>query len=438
MSENNINVGIIGLGTVGSGVVNLIKKNHDEIYKRAGLNIQIKAVSARNKDLKRECDISQFTFYDNPLDLIENEKIDIVIELIGGDTISKEIVTKAIQKKIHVITANKALISIHGNDLSDLSYKNDVVISYEAAVAGSIPIIKIIRESLNANKINWVSGIINGTTNYILTTMIEKGKDLGSILEEAQKLGYAESDPSFDIGGIDAAHKLSILASISFGIPLNFNSIYIEGIENITLEDLKYSSELGYNIKHLAIAKKVSDGIQLRVHPALVPKSRLIANVNGVMNAIVVSSDAAGASLYYGQGAGGSATASAVVSDIIDISRKVILEKKIDIPFLGYQKKLQNNEKILNINDVEVSYYLRLRVINKSGVLAKITKILGSKNISIDSILQKEKIYEDNTVPIVMLTHNIKEEGIIKAINELEKLEEVKDNIIKIRIETFN
>ncbi|MEC7886182.1 MAG: homoserine dehydrogenase [Pseudomonadota bacterium] len=438
MSENNINVGIIGLGTVGSGVVNLIKKNHDEIYKRAGLNIQIKAVSARNKDLKRECDISQFTFYDNPLDLIENEKIDIVIELIGGDTISKEIVTKAIQKKIHVITANKALISIHGNDLSDLSYKNDVVISYEAAVAGSIPIIKIIRESLNANKINWVSGIINGTTNYILTTMIEKGKDLGSILEEAQKLGYAESDPSFDIGGIDAAHKLSILASISFGIPLNFNSIYIEGIENITLEDLKYSSELGYNIKHLAIAKKVSDGIQLRVHPALVPKSRLIANVNGVMNAIVVSSDAAGASLYYGQGAGGSATASAVVSDIIDVSRKVILEKKIDIPFLGYQKKLQNNEKILNINDVEVSYYLRLRVINKSGVLAKITKILGSKNISIDSILQKEKIYEDNTVPIVMLTHNIKEEGIIKAINELEKLEEVKDNIIKIRIETFN
>ena len=336
MSENNINVGIIGLGTVGSGVVNLIKKNHDEIYKRAGLNIQIKAVSARNKDLKRECDISQFTFYDNPLDLIENEKIDIVIELIGGDTISKEIVTKAIQKKIHVITANKALISIHGNDLSDLSYKNDVVISYEAAVAGSIPIIKIIRESLNANKINWVSGIINGTTNYILTTMIEKGKDLGSILEEAQKLGYAESDPSFDIGGIDAAHKLSILASISFGIPLNFNSIYIEGIENITLEDLKYSSELGYNIKHLAIAKKVSDGIQLRVHPALVPKSRLIANVNGVMNAIVVSSDAAGASLYYGQGAGGSATASAVVSDIIDVSRKVILEKKIDIPFLGY------------------------------------------------------------------------------------------------------
>ena len=438
MSENNINVGIIGLGTVGSGVVNLIKKNHDEIYKRAGLNIQIKAVSARNKDLKRECDISEFTFYDNPLDLIENEKIDIVIELIGGDTISKEIVTKAIQKKIHVITANKALISIHGNDLSDLSYKNDVVISYEAAVAGSIPIIKIIRESLNANKINWVSGIINGTTNYILTTMIEKGKDLGSILEEAQKLGYAESDPSFDIGGIDAAHKLSILASISFGIPLNFNSIYIEGIENITLEDLKYSSELGYNIKHLAIAKKVSDGIQLRVHPALVPKSRLIANVNGVMNAIVVSSDAAGASLYYGQGAGGSATASAVVSDIIDVSRKVILEKKIDIPFLGYQKKLQNNEKILNINDVEVSYYLRLRVINKSGVLAKITKILGSKNISIDSILQKEKIYEDNTVPIVMLTHNIKEEGIIKAINELEKLEEVKDNIIKIRIETFN
>ncbi len=438
MSENNINVGIIGLGTVGSGVVNLIKKNHDEIYKRAGLNIQIKAVSARNKDLKRECDISQFTFYDNPLDLIENEKIDIVIELIGGDTISKEIVTKAIQKKIHVITANKALISIHGNDLSDLSYKNDVVISYEAAVAGSIPIIKIIRESLNANKINWVSGIINGTTNYILTTMIEKGKDLGSILEEAQKLGYAESDTSFDIGGIDAAHKLSILASISFGIPLNFNSIYIEGIENITLEDLKYSNELGYNIKHLAIAKKVSDGIQLRVHPALVPKSRLIANVNGVMNAIVVSSDAAGASLYYGQGAGGSATASAVVSDIIDVSRKVILEKKIDIPFLGYQKKLQNNEKILNINDVEVSYYLRLRVINKSGVLAKITKILGSKNISIDSILQKEKIYEDNTVPIVMLTHNIKEEGIIKAINELEKLEEVKDNIIKIRIETFN
>ena len=438
MSENNINVGIIGLGTVGSGVVNLIKKNHDEIYKRAGLNIEIKAVSARNKDLKRECDISQFAFYDNPLDLIENENIDIVIELIGGDTISKDIVIKAIQKKIHVITANKALISIHGNDLSDLSYKNDVVISYEAAVAGSIPIIKIIRESLNANKINWVSGIINGTTNYILTTMIEKGKDLDSILEEAKKFGYAESDPSFDIGGIDAAHKLSILASISFGIPLNFNSIYIEGIENITLEDLKYSSELGYNIKHLAIAKKVKDGVQLRVHPALVPKSRLIANVNGVMNAIVVSSDAAGASLYYGQGAGGNATASAVVSDIIDVSRKVILGKKIDVPFLGYQKKLQNNEKILDINDIEVSYYLRLRVINKSGVLAKITKILGSKNISIDSILQKEKIYEDNTVPIVMLTHNIKEDGIIKAINDLEKLEEVKDNIVKIRIETFN
>ena len=345
---------------------------------------------------------------------------------------------KSIKKNIHVVTANKALIALHGNEISEISEKNQCDVAFEASVAGAVPIIKVIRESLSANKIFWIAGIINGTTNFILTKMLQTKKNFDDVLEEAKKLGYAEADPAFDIGGIDAAHKLAILSSISFGIPLDFNSIYVEGIENIELDDLNYAKELGYVIKHLAIGRRVKNGIELRVHPCLIPNTRLIANVDGVKNAVVVSSDAAGPTLYYGAGAGSLATASSVVSDIIDISRKIISKSNVSVPLQSYQQGSQSKENILNIREIKSRYYLRIRVINEPGVLARITKIFGSKSISIESILQKEDLINDEFVPIVLVTHAVVEKNITDALVDIENLEVVKDKIIKIRIEELN
>ena len=435
MNNNKIKIGIAGLGTVGSGVINLLEKNKVEILKRSGFEISIVCVSASNKDKKRNCNIEGLSFYTNPLEMIRNESIDILIELIGGEGLAKELVIEALKKKIHVVTANKALIALHGNEISEISNKECCDVAYEASVAGAVPIIKVIRESLNANEIEWIAGIINGTTNYILTEMLKSKKDFNDVLKEAQELGYAEADPAFDVGGIDAAHKLTILASICFGIPLNFESIYIEGIESIELDDLNYAKELGYAIKHLAIGRKNKDGIELRVHSCLIPKTRLIANVDGVKNAVVVSSDAAGPTLYYGAGAGSLATASSVVSDIIDISRKILSKSNNSVPLLSYQRNELQNKKILDINDIESRYYLRIRVTNKPGVLADITKIFGSKSISIESILQKEDLVNDENVPIVLVTHEVIEKNIIEALKDIEKLEVVKGKIIKIRIE---
>ena len=435
MNNNKIKIGIAGLGTVGSGVINLLEKNKVEILKRSGFEISIVCVSASNKDKKRNCNTEGLSFYTNPLEMIRNESIDILIELIGGESLAKELVIEALKKKIHVVTANKALIALHGNEISEISNKECCDVAYEASVAGAVPIIKVIRESLNANEIEWIAGIINGTTNYILTEMLKSKKDFNDVLKEAQELGYAEADPAFDVGGIDAAHKLTILSSICFGIPLNFESIYIEGIESIELDDLNYAMELGYAIKHLAIGRKNNDGIELRVHSCLIPKTRLIANVDGVKNAVVVSSDAAGPTLYYGAGAGSLATASSVVSDIIDISRKILSKSNNSVPLLSYQRNELQNKKILDINEIESRYYLRIRVTNKPGVLADITKIFGSKSISIESILQKEDLVNDENVPIVLVTHEVIEKNIIEALKDIEKLEVVKGKIIKIRIE---
>jgi homoserine dehydrogenase len=435
MKKNKIKIGVCGLGTVGSGVINLLSKNKEEIEKRSGFEISVTCVSAAKKDKKRDCDIKNYKFYSDPLKMVQDEDLDILVELIGGETVAKELVTAALNKKIHVVTANKALIALHGNKISETSEKNTCDVYYEASVAGAVPIIRVVRESLNGNDIKWIAGIINGTTNYILTEMLKSKKDFDIVLKEAQDLGYAEADPTFDVGGIDAAHKLTILSSICFGIPLDFDSIYVEGIENIELDDLNYAKELGYAIKHLAIGRKNNDGIELRVHSCLIPEKRLIANVDGVKNAVVVSSDAAGPTLYYGAGAGSLATASSVVSDIIDVSRKINSNSNNTIPLLSYQNKELVNKNILNINDIVSRYYLRIRVTNKPGVLADITKIFGSKSISIESILQKEDVDSDKNVPIVLVTHEVLEKNIVEALLSIEKLDVVKDKIVKIRIE---
>ena len=437
MSQNKIKIGIAGLGTVGSGVINLINKNKNEIYDRTGCELIIQSVSATNKNKNRLCDIKNINFYSDPIDMLNKENIDIFVELIGGESVAKDLVLKALEKNIHVVTANKALIALHGDEINKVLLKNDKEVLYEASVAGAVPIIKVIRESLSANDIEWLAGIINGTTNYILTEMLLSEKNFETVLKEAKDLGYAESDPTFDIGGIDAAHKLTILASICFGIPLNFKSIYIEGIEEIELEDLKNAKELGYTVKHLAIARKKNVGIELRVHPCLVPKTRLLANVNGVKNAVVVNSDAAGSTLYYGAGAGSLATASAVVSDIIDISRNLSQKTKHTVPFLGY-KDISSKKNISKISDIETRYYLRIKVTNKPGVLADITKIFGKKSISIESILQKEDSEKDVNVPIVLVTHKVVEKNINEALKEIESLDVVKDKIKRIRIEELN
>ena len=438
MNNRVIKIGIAGLGTVGSGVLNLLKKNNEEISKKSGFEIKIECISASDKTKKRDCDISGFRFYSDPIEMIDKETIDILVELIGGETTAKDLVIKALKNNIHVVSANKALIALHGNEISKISNHNNSDIYYEASVAGAVPIIRVIRESLNANDINWIAGIINGTTNYILTEMLKSKKDFNIVLKEAQDLGYAEADPSFDVGGIDAAHKLTILSSLCFGIPLDFNSIHVEGIEDIELDDLNYARELGYSIKHLAIGRKNKDGIELRVHSCLIPEKRLLANVDGVKNAVVVSSDAAGPTLYYGAGAGSLATASSVASDIIDIGRKIISNSSNSIPFLSYHNDELKNKRILDINEIVSRYYLRIRVTNKPGVLADITKIFGKKSISIESILQKEDLISDANVPIVLVTHEVLEKNIIDALKDIENLDVVKGKIVKIRIEELD
>ena len=438
MINRAIKIGIAGLGTVGSGVVNLLKKNSEEISKRSGFEIKLECVSANDKTKERDCDVSGLRFYSDPIEMIDKETIDILVELVGGETISKDLVIKALKNNIHVVSANKALIALHGNEISKISNDNGTDIYYEASVAGAVPIIRVIRESLNANDISWIAGIINGTTNYILTEMLKSKKGFEIVLKEAQDLGYAEADPSFDVGGVDAAHKLTILSSLCFGIPLDFSSIHVEGIETIELDDLNYARELGYSIKHLAIGRKNEDGIELRVHSCLIPENRLLANVDGVKNAVVISSDAAGPTLYYGAGAGSLSTASSVVSDIIDIGRKILSKSSNSIPFLSYHNNELKNKRILDINEIVSRYYLRIRVANKPGVLADITKIFGKKSISIESILQKEDLINDKNVPIMLVTHEVLEKNIIDALKDIENLDVVKGKIVKIRIEELD
>jgi len=433
----SVKIGILGLGTVGSGTVNVLTRNSREISRRAGRDIEIYRAADRDLDKPKSCDTSNINLTDDAFEVINDPDIQIVVELIGGTGIAKDLVTQAIENGKHVVTANKALIAMHGNELFALAQEKGVTIAFEAAVAGGIPIIKAMREGLAGNRIEWLAGIINGTGNFILTEMREKGRDFADVLAEAQALGYAEADPTFDIEGIDAAHKLTIMASIAFGIPLQYYKCYTEGISKISQEDVQYAAELGYRIKHLGIAKKTASGVELRVHPTLIPQRRLIANVNGVMNAVVVKGDAVGPTLYYGAGAGSDATASAVVADIVDIVRALTTDPENRVPHLAFQPDALKDTPILPMNEVVTSYYLRIQTLDKPGVLADITRILSEEGINIEAILQKQPEEHEGMVPIIMLTQAVVEKNMDRAIAQIEALDTVPDSIMRIRMESL-
>ncbi len=432
-----VKVGVLGLGTVGSGTVNILSRNADEIARRAGRGIKISIASVRDIKKQRACDTSGFKLTEDHNKVIADPNVKIVLELIGGTGIARELVLKAIDNGKHIITANKALIALHGNEIFQRAQEKGVTVAFESAVAGGIPIIKAIREGLAGNSIQWLAGIINGTCNFILTEMRDKGRDFDDVLKEAQQLGYAEADPTFDIEGIDTAHKLTILASIAFGVPLQFEKIYTEGITEITSADVAYASELGYRIKSLGIAKRTANGLELRVHPTLIPHRRLIANVDGVMNAVVVKADALGPSLYYGAGAGAEPTGSAVVADLVDVVRALTSDPENRVPHLAFQPDALSNIPILSMDDVSTVYYLRIHVQDRSGVLADVTNIFANHNISIEAIIQKEPQTNIASVPIIILTHEVVEQNMNKAIAEIEKLEAVTNKIMRIRLETL-
>ncbi len=433
-----VKVGVLGLGTVGSGTANILSRNADEIARRAGRGIEISIASVRDVKKQRACDSSVITLTDDPNKVIADPKVSIILELVGGSDLARELVLKAIDNGKHVVTANKALIALHGNEIFKRAQEKGVTVAFEAAVAGGIPIIKAIREGLAGNSIQWLAGIINGTGNFILTEMRDKGRDFADVLKEAQQLGYAEADPTFDIEGIDAAHKLTILASIAFGVPLQFDKVYTEGITEITSADVAYASELGYRIKHLGIAKRAANGLELRVHPTLIPHRRLIANVDGVMNAVVVKADALGPSLYYGAGAGAEPTGSAVVADLVDVVRALTTDPENRVPHLAFQPGALSDIPVLPMDDVSTAYYLRIHVQDRPGVLADVTQIFANHAISIDSIIQKEPQANVSTVPIVILTHEVNEQNMNQAISEIENLQAVTSRITRIRLETLS
>ena len=430
-----IHVGLLGIGTVGGGTFSVLRRNQEEISRRAGRGILIKAVA--DKDLVRAQKLvgdSAETTHD-AFALVRRPDIDIVVELIGGTKIAKDLILAAIENGKHVVTANKALLAIHGNEIFLAAQKKGVMVAFEAAVAGGVPIIKALREGLSANRIEWIAGIINGTSNFILSEMREKGSSFGAVLAQAQQLGYAETDPTFDIEGVDAAHKLTIMAAIAFGIPMQFDKVYTEGISKLTKEDIRYAEELGYRIKLLGITRRTAKGIELRVHPTLIPSKRLIANVEGVMNAILVQGDAVGPTLYYGAGAGAEPTASAVVADLVDVTRMHTADPEQRVPHLAFQPDRMSDLPILSMEEVETSYYLRLRVLDRPGVLADITRILADQSISIDAMVQKEPSEGEEQVDIIMLTHLTVEKNINVAIKRIESLPVISGKVTRIRLE---
>ena len=434
----SVKIGVLGLGTVGSGTVNVLSRNIKEITRRAGRDIEITRAADRTMDKKRDCDTSGIKLTTDAFEIVNDPEIHVVVELIGGTGIARELVLAAIENGKHVITANKALIALHGNELFAKAQAKGVTIAFEAAVAGGIPIIKAMREGLSANRIEWLAGIINGTGNYILTEMRDKGRDFPDVLAEAQALGYAEADPTFDVEGVDAAHKLTIMASIAFGIPLQFDKAYTEGISKVAQEDVLYAAELGYIIKHIGITKQAEHGVELRVHPTLIPHRRLIANVDGVMNAVLIKGDAVGPTLYYGAGAGSDATASAVVADIVDVVRVLTTDPENRVPHLAFQPDAILDMPILPINDVITSYYLRIHTDDEPGVLADITRILAEQKISIEAILQKEPEDNNGIVPVIMLTQKVVEKNMDLAIKDIEALKTVKDSVMRIRMESLD
>jgi homoserine dehydrogenase len=429
----------VGLGTVGGGAFGLLRDNAAEIARRTGREIVVAHVGARRDNPK--FDLSGTRVSRDIMAVVNDPEIDIVVEVIGGTTTARDVVMQAIANGKHVVTANKALLAEFGNEIFAAAEEKGVYVAFEAAVAGGVPIIKVLREGLSANRIEWLAGIINGTGNFILTEMREKGRDFYDVLKEAQELGYAEADPTFDVEGIDAAHKLTILASLAFGIPLQFKKAYTEGITRLTREDVGYAEELGFRIKHLGIARKTDKGIELRVHPTLIPAERLIANVNGVKNAVLVQSNAVGPTLYYGAGAGAGPTASAVVADIVDVVRALTSQSGSKgmgfVPHLAFQPSAIANTPILSMDEVVTSYYLRLLANDRPGVLADVTRILSSQGISIEAILQKPA-HEAGTVPVILLTKPVLEKDMNQAIAEMEALDDIVGRVVRIRMEALD
>src|SRR3954464_8352714 len=417
-----IQVGLLGIGTVGSGVFNVLKRNQAEIKRRAGRGIEITMVADLDTARAEAVCGGNARVVKDAREIIANPDIDIVIELIGGYGIARPLMMEAIAQGKHVVTANKALLAVHGTEIFAAAHAKGVMVAFEAAVAGGIPIIKSLREGLTANRIEWIAGIINGTTNFILSEMRDKGLDFEVVLKEAQRLGYAEADPTFDIEGVDAAHKATIMSAIAFGVPVQFDKAYVEGITKLSAVDIEYAEQLGYRIKLLGITKRTDKGIELRVHPTLVPCKRLIANVEGAMNAVMVRGDAVGETLYYGKGAGSEPTASAVIADLVDITRLATADPEHSVPLLAFQPNAMADTPVLPIQDVTTSYYLRMHVADKPGVLADVTRILADSSISIDAMLQKEPAEGEQQTDIIMLTHQTQERNIEAAIARIEAL----------------
>jgi homoserine dehydrogenase len=430
-----INVGLLGIGTVGGGTWTVLTRNQQEITRRAGRPIQITVVADKNLALARNVTGGACRVTDDAFSVVTDPNVDIVVELIGGYGVAKELVLKAIENGKHVVTANKALLAVHGNEIFAAAQKKGVMVAFEAAVAGGIPIIKALREGLTANRIEWIAGIINGTTNFILSEMRDKGLAFDVVLKEAQRLGYAEADPTFDIEGVDAAHKLTIMSAIAFGVPMQFDKAYIEGISNLEAEDIKYAEQLGYRIKLLGITRRADHGIELRVHPTLIPAKRLLANVEGAMNAVLVKGDAVGSTLYYGKGAGAEPTASAVIADLVDVTRMHTADPEHRVPHLAFQPNAVADIPMLPMAEVQTSYYLRLRVVDKPGVLADITRILADQHISIDAMLQREPEEGEGETDIIILSHRCHEKAADAAIAKIESLPVVKRKVIRLRLE---
>ena len=434
---NPVKVGLLGLGTVGGGTVEVLRRNADEISRRAGRALAVTHACARDLTKPRGVSVAELELVSDPWELVTNKEIDIVCELMGGIEPALDLVLGAIGNGKHVVTANKALIALHGNEIFAAAQAQGVMVAFEAAVAGGIPVIKTLREGLSGNQVEWLAGIINGTCNFILTEMQEHQRELSDVLVQAQQLGYAEADPSMDIDGTDAGHKLMILASIAFGIPLQFERMYIEGISNITTEDVTYAAQLGYRIKHLGIARKGERGIALGVHPTLIPNRRLLANVDGVMNAILVTGDAVGPIMLYGAGAGAEPTASAVVADLVDVVRAMTSDPENRVPHLAFHPDALSDIPILPREEVVTACYLRMNVQDRPGVLADITRILGDLDISIEAIVQKEPAPGVATVPVIILTHRVMERAMNAAMEKIESLESVAGALTRIRMESL-
>jgi homoserine dehydrogenase len=433
---NPVKIGLMGMGTVGGGTVSVLYRNAEEIARRAGRGIVISHAAAKHYDPQRIPGVESIErISEDAWEVVSDPDVEIVIELIGGYSPARELVLKAIENGKHVVTANKALIALHGNEIFAAAQKHGVTVAFEAAVAGGIPIIKALREGLAANRIEWIAGIINGTGNFILSEMRDKGRDFEDVLEEAQALGYAEADPTFDIEGTDAAHKLTILGSLAFGIPLQFDKCYTEGITRITRDDVTYAAALGYRIKHLGVTRKTARGVELRVHPTLIPERRLIANVDGVMNAVLIQGDAVGPTLYYGAGAGAEPTASAVVADLVDVVRTLTTDPTNRVPHLAFQPDALSDTPVVSMDEVETAYYLRLKVLDKPGVLATIAGIFGTAGISIEAMQQKEPAENEHEISLILLTQRVQEKAMNQAIAAIAETDVISEEIVRIRVE---